>query len=176
MNRDPVLFYDDVIIYEDGSGHGYVKLQAKIRVMADRFLVLLRLFQSRPEGGVRLVDTRCGASNLLPTELRGAELGGGGGRYAHEFGEQVVICDTEVDTEWRRRGCQEQGRCQGAQEGSWGLDPHPVVPAQVRCATNEQLRSRGAALEAPCPRVCGALPHAWWTRSDPALQLIANPG
>jgi len=44
--------------------------------MDKRFLILLRLFQSRPGGGVRLVDTR----------------------YAHEFGESVVICDTEVLT------------------------------------------------------------------------------
>jgi len=27
MNQDKVLFYDDVILYEDGHGHGYVKLQ-----------------------------------------------------------------------------------------------------------------------------------------------------
>ena len=36
MNHDKVLFYDDVILYEDGQGHGYVKLQAKIRVMEQR--------------------------------------------------------------------------------------------------------------------------------------------
>ena len=72
-----VLFYDDVILYEDGVGHGYVKLQAKIvtilrslllpivvssesnylpqRVMEKRFLILLRLFQSRPS----VVSTLC---------------------------------------------------------------------------------------------------------------------
>lgn len=74
LTRDEVLFYDDVVLYEDGHGHGFVKLQVKIRVMHQRFLILLRLFQSRLGSGVRLVDTR----------------------YAHEFGESVVISDTEV--------------------------------------------------------------------------------
>jgi len=75
--HDEVLFYDDVVLYQDGHGDSHVKLQIKIRVMHDRFLILLRLFQSKPGLGVRLVDTR----------------------YAHEFGEHVVISDTEVRCE-----------------------------------------------------------------------------
>jgi len=74
LAHDQVLFYDDVLLYDDRHGADYVQLRAKIRVMPDRFLVLLRLYQHRSGKGVRLVDTR----------------------YAHEFGENVVIADTEV--------------------------------------------------------------------------------
>lgn len=74
LAHDEVLFFDDVVLYEDRHKDGYTKLQAKIRVMQDRFLILLRLFQKNMAVGVRLVDTR----------------------YAHEFGEAVVISDSEV--------------------------------------------------------------------------------
>lgn len=72
---EQVLFYDEVVLCEhrDSTCHSCIKV--KIRVMPNRFLVLLRTLQVNPAtGDMRLVDTR----------------------LAHEFGEQLVLADTEV--------------------------------------------------------------------------------
>jgi len=74
MVPDQVLFFDDVALYAHEADCGKCKLSVKIRVMPDRFLVLLRLVQHHSSNGVRLVDTRC----------------------AHEFGEPLMLIDTEV--------------------------------------------------------------------------------
>lgn len=56
---DPILFFDEVILYEDElADNGITMLSCKIRVMPDRLLLLLRFFMRLDNVLVRLRDTR----------------------------------------------------------------------------------------------------------------------
>jgi type 2A phosphatase activator TIP41 len=56
---DPILFFDDVMLYEDElADNGISMLSCKIRVMPDRLLLLSRFFMRLDNVVVRLRDTR----------------------------------------------------------------------------------------------------------------------
>lgn len=56
---DPILFFDDVILYEDElADNGITMLSCKIRVMPARLLLLCRFFMRLDNVMVRLRDTR----------------------------------------------------------------------------------------------------------------------
>lgn len=56
---DPILFFDDVILYEDElADNGITMLSCKIRVMPARLLLLCRLFMRLDNVLLRLRDTR----------------------------------------------------------------------------------------------------------------------
>lgn len=56
---DPILFYDDVILYEDElADNGITMLSCKIRVMPSRLLLLTRFFMRLDNVLFRLRDTR----------------------------------------------------------------------------------------------------------------------
>ncbi|KAH0845872.1 TIP41-like protein [Fonsecaea pedrosoi] len=56
---DPILFFDDVILYEDElADNGIAMLSCKIRVMPARLLLLCRFFMRLDNVLVRLRDTR----------------------------------------------------------------------------------------------------------------------
>lgn len=56
---EPILFYDDVMLYEDElADNGIAVMSCKIRVMADRLLLLCRFFLRLDGVLVRLRDTR----------------------------------------------------------------------------------------------------------------------
>ena len=56
---DPILFFDEVILYEDElADNGIAMLSCKIRVMPDRLLLLLRFFMRLDNVLFRLRDTR----------------------------------------------------------------------------------------------------------------------
>ncbi|KAL1976450.1 hypothetical protein VTN31DRAFT_2732 [Thermomyces dupontii] len=56
---DPILFFDDVMLYEDElADNGISVLSCKIRVMPDRLLLLSRFFMRLDNVVVRLRDTR----------------------------------------------------------------------------------------------------------------------
>ncbi|EXJ73730.1 uncharacterized protein A1O5_03492 [Cladophialophora psammophila CBS 110553] len=56
---DPILFFDDVILYEDElADNGIAMLSCKIRVMPARLLLLCRFFMRLDNVVVRLRDTR----------------------------------------------------------------------------------------------------------------------
>lgn len=56
---DPILFYDDVILYEDElADNGIAMFSCKIRVMPERLLLLARFFLRLDGVIVRLRDTR----------------------------------------------------------------------------------------------------------------------
>lgn len=56
---DPIIFFDDIMLYEDELGdNGIVSLRIKIRVMADRLLLLSRLFLRVDDVLFRVRDTR----------------------------------------------------------------------------------------------------------------------
>jgi len=57
--RQPILFYDDITLYEDElHDHGMVLLNAKIRVMPTCWFVLLRYFLRVDRVLIRVEDTR----------------------------------------------------------------------------------------------------------------------
>lgn len=56
---DPILFFDDVMLYEDElADNGISMLSCKIRVMPDRLLLLARFFMRLDNVVFRLGDTR----------------------------------------------------------------------------------------------------------------------
>lgn len=56
---DPILFFDDVMLYEDElADNGISMLSCKIRVMPDRLLLLSRFFMRLDNVVLRLRDTR----------------------------------------------------------------------------------------------------------------------
>lgn len=56
---DPILFFDDVCLYEDELGdNGIVNLSIKVRVMPERMLLLLRMFLRVDDVIFRIRDTR----------------------------------------------------------------------------------------------------------------------
>lgn len=56
---DPILFYDEVVLYEDElADNGIAVMSCKIRVMADRLLLLTRFFLRLDGVILRLRDTR----------------------------------------------------------------------------------------------------------------------
>lgn len=56
---DPILFFDDVMLYEDElADNGISMLSCKIRVMPSRLLLLARFFMRLDNVVVRLRDTR----------------------------------------------------------------------------------------------------------------------
>lgn len=56
---DPILFFDEVILYEDElADNGIAMLSCKIRVMPSRLLLLLRFFMRLDNVLFRLRDTR----------------------------------------------------------------------------------------------------------------------
>lgn len=56
---DPILFFDEVILYEDElADNGITMLSCKIRVMPDRLLLLVRFFMRLDHVLFRLRDTR----------------------------------------------------------------------------------------------------------------------
>lgn len=56
---DPILFFDEVILYEDElADNGSTMLSCKIRVMPDRLLLLMRFFMRLDNVLFRLRDTR----------------------------------------------------------------------------------------------------------------------
>lgn len=57
--QDPILFFDDVMLYEDEmADNGITLLSCKIRVMPQRLLLLCRFFMRLDNVLVRLRDTR----------------------------------------------------------------------------------------------------------------------
>lgn len=57
--QDPILFFDDVMLYEDElADNGITMLSCKIRVMPDRLLLLVRFFMRLDEVLFRIRDTR----------------------------------------------------------------------------------------------------------------------
>ena len=56
---DPILFFDDVMLYEDEmADNGITMLSVKIRVMPQRLLLLCRFFMRLDNVLVRIRDTR----------------------------------------------------------------------------------------------------------------------
>jgi type 2A phosphatase activator TIP41 len=56
---DPILFFDDVCLYEDELGdNGIVNLSIKVRVMPERMLLLSRMFLRVDDVVFRIRDTR----------------------------------------------------------------------------------------------------------------------
>lgn len=56
---DPILFFDDVMLYEDEmADNGITMLSVKIRVMPQRLLVLSRFFMRLDNVLLRIRDTR----------------------------------------------------------------------------------------------------------------------
>lgn len=56
---DPILFFDEVILYEDEmADNGITMLSCKIRVMPDRLLLLVRFFMRLDGVLFRVRDTR----------------------------------------------------------------------------------------------------------------------
>lgn len=56
---DPILFFDDVVLYEDElADNGIAMLSCKIRVMPGRLLLLSRFFMRLDNVLIRLRDTR----------------------------------------------------------------------------------------------------------------------
>lgn len=56
---DPILFFDDVMLYEDElADNGISMLSCKIRVMPDRLLLLARFFMRLDNVVFRIRDTR----------------------------------------------------------------------------------------------------------------------
>ena len=56
---DPILFFDEVVLYEDEmADNGITMLSCKIRVMAERLLLLVRFFMRLDGVMFRLRDTR----------------------------------------------------------------------------------------------------------------------
>lgn len=56
---DPILFFDEVVLYEDElADNGIAMLVCKIRVMPDRLLLLSRFFMRLDNVVVRIRDTR----------------------------------------------------------------------------------------------------------------------
>ena len=56
---DPILFFDDVMLYEDEmADNGITMLSCKIRVMPDRLLLLCRFFMRLDNVLFRVRDTR----------------------------------------------------------------------------------------------------------------------
>jgi type 2A phosphatase activator TIP41 len=56
---DPILFFDDVILYEDElADNGITMLSCKVRVMPARLLLLCRFFMRLDNVMIRLRDTR----------------------------------------------------------------------------------------------------------------------
>lgn len=56
---DPILFFDDVILYEDElADNGITMFSCKVRAMPDRLLLLARLFMRLDNVLIRLRDTR----------------------------------------------------------------------------------------------------------------------
>lgn len=56
---DPIIFYDDVVLYEDEmADNGITMLSCKIRVMPARLLLLCRFFMRLDNVQVRIRDTR----------------------------------------------------------------------------------------------------------------------
>ena len=57
--QDPILFFDEVVLYEDEmADNGITMLSCKIRVMPQRLLLLCRFFMRLDNVLVRLRDTR----------------------------------------------------------------------------------------------------------------------
>ncbi|CDO94365.1 unnamed protein product [Kluyveromyces dobzhanskii CBS 2104] len=57
--RDPILFYDDFILFEDElADNGISMLSIKLRVMAERLLLLCRFFLRVDEVLFKVIDTR----------------------------------------------------------------------------------------------------------------------
>jgi len=58
-NKEPILFYDDVDLFEDElSDHGVAKLNVKIRCMKNNYFLLLRYFLRVDKVLIRINDTR----------------------------------------------------------------------------------------------------------------------
>lgn len=56
---DPILFFDEVVLYEDElADNGITMLSCKVRVMPGRLLLLLRFFMRLDNVLIRLRDTR----------------------------------------------------------------------------------------------------------------------
>lgn len=56
---DPILFFDEVVLYEDElADNGITMLSCKIRVMPERLLLLMRFFMRLDNVLFRLRDTR----------------------------------------------------------------------------------------------------------------------
>lgn len=59
MRPDPILFFDEVVLYEDElADNGIAMLSCKIRVMPERLLLLTRFFMRLDHVLIRLRDTR----------------------------------------------------------------------------------------------------------------------
>lgn len=58
-SQEPILFYQDICLYEDElSDHGVAKLSVKVRAMRNNFFVLLRFFLRVDKVLIRMNDTR----------------------------------------------------------------------------------------------------------------------
>jgi type 2A phosphatase activator TIP41 len=59
QRKDPILFFDDVMLYEDElADNGIAMLSCKIRVMPERLLLLSRFFMRLDDVVFRVRDTR----------------------------------------------------------------------------------------------------------------------
>lgn len=69
--QDPILFFDEVMLYEDElADNGIALLSIKIRVMADRLLLLCRFFLRLDGVIIRLRDTRVYIEHSTNTVIR----------------------------------------------------------------------------------------------------------
>ena len=106
LARDPILWYDDVPLFEsEMDDNGVCQCSVKARVMPRCFLVLFRFFLRVDGVVVRLRETRLFAKWDAPGAGAGAGPGGGGGgparlvrevKWASGDGERLAACGASI--------------------------------------------------------------------------------
>ena len=90
---DPILFFDDVMLYEDEmADNGITMLSCKIRVMPDRLLLLCRYFMRLDNVLFRVCDTRVYVEFATGEVLREY----GAKEEAYELVKEVSHCYTSL--------------------------------------------------------------------------------
>ncbi|WFD31460.1 Tap42 interacting protein [Malassezia sp. CBS 17886] len=145
----PILFYDDVVLYEDELGdNGSSMLNVKVRVMPNEFLVLQRFFLRVDDVVFRIFDTRIYCS-FVPSDgepLTAAER---------------AACGPGAPTHWPRI----VRECRGAEVSYADVkqyrpdDMSPLTDVNWVAETLERLQQRRAAV----PRTDCVSPAAWPT-------------
>jgi TIP41-like family len=96
-NRDPILFFDELLLYESElEDNGLSSLSVKIRVMPKCWYVLLRFFLRVDGVMVRLRETRwfchfCSSESNSDSNLDAESGGGGGGEGEGKKPATVVV-------------------------------------------------------------------------------------
>jgi type 2A phosphatase activator TIP41 len=98
---DPIMFFDDVMLYEDElADNGISMLSCKIRVMPDRLLLLSRFFMRLDNVVFRLRDTRVYVDFErleIIREYQARELGYEEVRQVCSMFSTVVAFETQMD-------------------------------------------------------------------------------